>query len=497
MMKLFKQMLAPPIIDGDEIKTYRARLINILLNSGLILVGLTFVGNFLDNSTPLRNFVIDFCEIGVFLLFRRMLFAGRVQFVARFGMAAAFFFQTISMASGRATLAPSTVFFPFLIILAGVLFDLRGVVVTMISSSLVVGGIILARQEGLLHPILNPESTFQWHIFTIIFGLTGVLAYFSQQLTQKMITRAAKEILDRKEAEVGLRKLTQAVEQSPVSIVITDLRGDIDYVNPHFKQLTGYRSDEVVGKNPRFLNTEFTPPNVHLQLWETITKGKVWRGEFVNQKKDGSLYYESAIISPITDLNGIATHYLAVKEDITERKQVENALLQSENRFRSLFEDSPLPMLEDDYSAVKKRIDELREEGVRDFGPYFTEHPEVVRELTGLIKINNINHATLVLHGAGNREELIENLPNLFSTEAETDFHEELVLVASGATRFELETINRTLDGKKIFIHLNWAVVPGYENDLSRVVVTLMDVTQRKQSEDALHEVNCQLEEAV
>lgn len=148
------------------------------------------------------------------------------------------------------------------------------------------------------------------------------------------------DITERKLVEIELRKLTLAVEQSPASIVITDLKGNIEYVNPRFTQVTGYGFEEAIGANPRILRTNQTPPETYRQLWETLARGEEWRGEFVNRKKDGSLYYESAVISPIINEQGAATHYLAVKEDITERRKSEIALRESEARFRSLFEQN-------------------------------------------------------------------------------------------------------------------------------------------------------------
>ena len=136
-----------------------------------------------------------------------------------------------------------------------------------------------------------------------------------------------RDITERKQTELELKKLSLAVEQSQVSVIITDPAGAIEYVNPKFCQATGYSFDEVRGRNPRMLRPVGASPEVYKQLWATITSGKVWRGEFHNQKKNGDLFWESTIISPITNENGVITHYLAVKEDITERKQMEVALL--------------------------------------------------------------------------------------------------------------------------------------------------------------------------
>lgn len=334
MQTSLKRWLAPPFFEGEEQKTYRAELINVMLISGLFFTGLVVVGNLMDRSTPPRNFVIDFGIIALFLILRRLLFAGRVKLVSYFSISAIFIFQTISMASEGTTLAPTTAMFSLLVIIAGFLFNLWGIVIATFTSSLVVASLILARQAGMLPPSDYTESIFQWFVFTITFGLTGGLAYFSQRLTQKTLTLAENEIRDRKRAETELRKLTQAVEQSPASIIITDLDGNIEYANPRFIQITGYQLDEVIGKNPRFLKSDLTPAATHRQLWETISAGNEWHGEFVNHKKNGTIYYSSVVISPITEAQGRAMHYLAVSEDITTRKLAEHELEQANRQLK-------------------------------------------------------------------------------------------------------------------------------------------------------------------
>jgi PAS domain S-box-containing protein len=138
------------------------------------------------------------------------------------------------------------------------------------------------------------------------------------------------DVTDRQRTENQLRKLARAVEQSPASIIITDRDGNIEFVNPKFTQVTGYRLDEVLGRNPRLLKSGEMPPDVYQRLWAAITGGQEWHGEFHNRRKDGTLFWEMASISPIYDRTGAITHFVAVKEDTTEKKQLEGQFLRAQ-----------------------------------------------------------------------------------------------------------------------------------------------------------------------
>ena len=133
----------------------------------------------------------------------------------------------------------------------------------------------------------------------------------------------AEDITEHKKAEETLRKLSLAVEQSPNSIIITDLEGNIEYVNHQFTAITGYTLDEVAGKNPRLLKSNQTAEKTYEEIWTTLTQGETWHGELINRRKDGTVYIESAIISPVKQPDGRITNYLAIKEDVTEQKKVQ------------------------------------------------------------------------------------------------------------------------------------------------------------------------------
>ena len=210
-------------------------------------------------------------------------------------------------------------------------------------------------------PVAAKEGLHAAFAFPILAGndVIGVIEFFSHEIRNpdedllNMIGAIGSQIgqfIKRKEAENQIAKLSKAVEQSPNTILITDNKGNIEYVNPKGAQLTGYTPEELIGKNPHILKSGETPSEEYKQLWTTIKSGGEWRGEFHNKKKTGKLYWEYAAISPIKDSRGVITHFVAIKEDITERKRFEAHLnhlanndpltnLFNRRRFREELED--------------------------------------------------------------------------------------------------------------------------------------------------------------
>lgn len=151
-----------------------------------------------------------------------------------------------------------------------------------------------------------------------------------------------QDITEQHNRNESLRQLSKAIEQSPVSVVITDTKGTIQYVNPKFTQVTGYSVTEAIGQNPRILKSGELSDEQYKRMWETLTSGMPWMGEFHNKRKDGSLFWESAMVSPIKNDKGEITHYLAIKEDITEKRELEQRIVESEKNYRDLFENIPI-----------------------------------------------------------------------------------------------------------------------------------------------------------
>ena len=156
------------------------------------------------------------------------------------------------------------------------------------------------------------------YLQSTLFGVIAVLSVIGLLITQRW---RRDQLAERRLAEEKLRKLSLAVEQSPVSITITDQNGMIEYVNPAYSKITGYTADDAVGKSLQGLGTDTSDADEYQRLRETIAEGGTWQGEFCNTKKDGELFWESTCVAPVYDDKGTINHFVAVTEDVTERKR--------------------------------------------------------------------------------------------------------------------------------------------------------------------------------
>lgn len=186
------------------------------------------------------------------------------------------------------------------------------------------------------HRLLCADGQYRWFLNRAV-----VLSRTASGQPLRLIGTQT-DITERRNLEEQSRQLSVAVEQSPVSVIITDNQGRIEYANARFQQVTGYSLDDVRGETPRLLKSGEIPESTYTALWSRITSGQEWRGEFHNRRKDGSLFWEAASISPLRDKRGEITHFIAIKEDITARKADEARLQESEARFRSLADCAPV-----------------------------------------------------------------------------------------------------------------------------------------------------------
>ncbi len=271
------------------------------------------------------------------------------------------------------------------------------------------------------------------------------------RLEREYIVSVARDVTERNKTVEEINKLSQAVEQSPISILITNLEAKIEYVNPHFCELTGYSREEVIGKNPNILKSGHTSIDEYKKMWKTLSSGKEWRGEFLDKMKDGTLIWESATISPILNSNGETTHYLAVKEDITERKNSIEQLKKSESKFRYLAEQSPNMI----FISYEGKVVYVNQKCVELMG-YSRE------------EFYDSNFDFLILIDSKYKNRLVESYKS----------HLE------GKNVTQIEYILKTKSGSKIDALLFTELI-DYENGKA-VMGTIVDITERKKTEQLI-----------
>jgi PAS domain S-box-containing protein len=262
---------------------------------------------------------------------------------------------------------------------------------------------------------------------------------------------------------------------------------EMTFVSERVVSMLGYEPEKFVG-HLAFWSSHVHPADLQLNSEAVQT---LWREghhtfEYRFQHKDGSYRWIRDETSVTRDPEGTPIGVYGYWTDVTARKQAEQALRESEDRYRRLFQNSPIPLLEEDFSGVKKYLDELRSRGVNDFRSYFMERPEDLAKCSGLVKILQVNHATLTLYKAKSVSEFVGGLGKVLAKESMDRFRDEIVALAEGKTRFESEFINQTLAGDVKYTSVIVNVIPGCEDTLGKVLVSIVDLTEYKLMEERI-----------
>jgi len=305
----------------------------------------------------------------------------------------------------------------------------------------------------------------------------------------KSVLGVARDITERKRTEDLLRlseeKFSKVFHTSPDSININRLSdGRFIEINEGFKELTGYSAKDVEGKTSLETNIWTNSDDRARLVKELREHGGMANVEALFRKKDGTIV-TGLMSAAVIIVNGEPC-ILSITRNISERKLAEEALRASDVRYRGLFEDAPISLWEEDFSAVKRHIEKLRRQGVTDFRDFFKNNPDEVIECVKKIKVIDVNKATLAVLRATHKAQLIGNLKQVMRFDAGDDFVDEFVSIAEGKTEFEWEGINRTLDDEELTVSLRWSAAPGYEDTLEKVLVSMIDVSQRKRAEKVL-----------
>ncbi|HEX9839974.1 MAG TPA: PAS domain S-box protein [Anaerolineales bacterium] len=309
----------------------------------------------------------------------------------------------------------------------------------------------------------------------------GFLASIAAQVALAIERKQAEEALQ--ESEKRFRAL---IEKSRDVIILVQADGLITYVSPGIIDVLGYSVDEYVGKNGfEFIHPEDIERSAGL-FAEALQKPGVAFTTLVRErhKDDSWRWLEGSITNLLAQPSVKAL--VANFHDITERKQAEEALHKSEQRHRALFEDTPISIWEEDFSAVKNHLDCLKKQGVLDLRAYFTTHPEALFECATLIRIVDVNNAAMKMYRADSKEQLIQSTIQVLSKGEQEHNLEDFIAIADGKLSNSWEGADKTLTGEPIEISLKWSVAPGHREDFSKVIVTVIDITERKRAEESL-----------
>lgn len=347
--------------------------------------------------------------------------------------------------------------------------------------------------------------------------LLGELAELRQEVARLKATEAECVELKRRQAEpkpegvsintmetdrlvqelVRERDLLQALlDNAPDWIFFKDAQSRIIKSNKTHAQVLGLNDpQQAIGKT----DFDFFPPEDARRFFEEeqefLKAGQPLIGRVgPTPGPDGEILWRSETKVPLRDDAGQVTGLVGISRDVTAFKQTEAALRRSEERYRALFEDSPISLWEEDFSAIKIYIDQLRRQGISDFRSYFDQHPDVVLVQANMAQVVEVNPTTLRLYQAANKEEFFNRLGEFFREESLVTFKEEMIAIAEGKTKFSGDSIHYTSTGAKIYVSLNWSVAPGYEQSYAKVAVSLVDITERRHTEEVLAKRATELE---
>ena len=264
--------------------------------------------------------------------------------------------------------------------------------------------------------------------------------------------------------------------------------GRLSYVNDAYARYFGKDRRELINKNfiPHIPEDDILRINYHIS--QLTQDNPVTAFEHKIIMESGEIRWQHWTHRAIFDNSGKLVEYQAVGRDITRRRMAQGALGESEARYRSLFEDSPISLWEEDLSRIKEYVDRLHESGVENLDAYFEEHPDELSRCAELVGILDVNKATLEVFEAEDKAQLLQNFPSMLTENACELFKQEIIALTSGKVLFECETARRTLAGNEKHFSLHLNVAPGYEDTLSKVLVSLVDVTDRKRAERELQE---------
>ena len=312
----------------------------------------------------------------------------------------------------------------------------------------------------------------------------------------RLYAAALGHLCSRKRAEEALRqseeKYRALTENTNDLVYSANAEGILTYVGPQVAHY-GRSAEQAIGRNL----LEFIIPEdrdrMAREFQESISTGREFPSQFRILGEGQAVHWVEDWGKVQRDESGKIVGITGILRDITDRKLAEQALRKSEARYRSLFEDSPISLWEEDFSEVKAHLAALHRSGVKDLRAYLDQHPEALRGCGKLVRTIDVNKATLDLYKAGTKEELMARMSEMFGHDARRMFKEELVCFDQGKRTCTAEGVTYSLQGDRIDVAIKWYLVPGASEDRVRLLVSVIDVTERKRAAEALQEVHRKL----
>lgn len=356
MMTALKRWLAAPVFKDDEDKTRRAELLNATLLIILLFTILLMVGILLGGRIPTSTTIIDIIIFATAILLRYLLFKGKIALVGIGSVVFGILFVTAAIASQGTIRTPSTALYLFVVLIAGILFGVKGILATTLASSLAVAAFIFLENAGMLPQPDYTVTITQWITYTFLFGLAGYLTYFAYQTTLVTLKRTQKEIEERKRAEEALResevRFRSLFEQTHDAVFILDLDGHHLAVNQRAADMLGYTVDELYKLSVNDISAELEQSQ---QVFARLMAGEPTPlYERMFRKKDGQLFPVEINLQLVRDQNGHPLHIQSVVRDISRRKRGQEAI-------RKANEQLSLRIAE-----VEQLQEELREQALHD-----------------------------------------------------------------------------------------------------------------------------------
>ena len=312
-----------------------------------------------------------------------------------------------------------------------------------------------------------------------------------------------RDISEQQQIEAELRKQKYLEQKyfdaAGVILLAINTKAEVLRINRKGCQILDFPQDEIIGKN---WIEHFVPPGERQSVMDTFAEILEEANPFTPGIENRIMtrsgeerlirWNTTILIETNNQISVVASGY-----DITEQRKTEQALKVNEARFRSLFEDSPIALWEEDFSALKKYFDILHESGVSDFETYFDENPDIVKYCAGLIKIVNINQATLSLYKASTKDLIYKGLNQILGAESQESFKQELVALARGELHFSTEIQQAALDGEQLDVLMRLSVAPDYKDTWEQVFISIQDISERKLMEENLRKAKEEAEIAV